>query len=65
LVPRLTRTAVMVGIVVGLAIWMAENFGGILTGRGTDVNSGLLVALLAATFWPVRTVGSHVTLPPQ
>ena len=55
-VPRLTRAAVLVGIAVGLVIWTLEDFGAILTGQGTDVNSGLLVALLAATFWPVVAV---------
>jgi hypothetical protein len=54
-VPRLVRAAVVVGVVVGVVIWVLEDFGGIFTGQGTDVNSGLLVALLAATFWPLRS----------
>ncbi len=33
-------------------IWVAEDFGGVLTGTGTDVNSGPLLALLAAAYWP-------------
>ena len=53
-VPRLVRGAVVVGVVVGVAIWILEDFGGIFTGKGTDPNSGLLVALVAATFWPIR-----------
>ncbi len=54
-VPRLVPTAVAAGIVLGAAIWVAEDFGGIFTGRGTDPNSGPLVALLAASFWPIGT----------
>ena len=36
-------------------IWVAEDFGGVLTGTGTDVNSGPLLALLAAAYWPLST----------
>jgi hypothetical protein len=62
-VPRLVKVAVLTGVVLGVAIWVAEDFGGILTGQGTDVNSGPLVALLAASFWPLagqvgRTTGT-------
>jgi hypothetical protein len=36
-------------------LWVAgEDFGGILTGHATDPNSGLLLVLLAAVFWPWR-----------
>lgn len=45
----------VVGIGVGLVIWALEDFGAIFTGQVSDVNWGLLVALLAATFWPVAT----------
>jgi hypothetical protein len=49
------RTALILATVVGLAIWViGENFGGILTGQGTDPNSGLLLILLIAAYWPVR-----------
>ena len=41
---------------VAAAFWVfGEAFGTILTGGGTDPNSGLPVALLALTYWPVRT----------
>lgn len=49
----LRRPAVIVAAVLGLAIWVAEDFGGVFTGFATDVNSGLLLVLLAATFWPL------------
>jgi hypothetical protein len=45
---------VAAAVVVAAAIWLAEDFGGILTGSGTDVNSGPLLALMALAYWPVR-----------
>ena len=42
------------GALAGVAIWvLGENFGGLLTGQATDPNSGLLLILLAAAFWPL------------
>ena len=39
----------------GLLIWVvAENFGGILAGSGTDPNTGPVLVLLAAAYWPRR-----------
>ena len=47
------RAAVLLAIVVALAIWVVgENFGGILTGSGTDPNSGPPLVLLAIAYWP-------------
>ena len=49
------RPALVLAAVVGLAIWVAgEDFGGIFTGQGTDPNSGPLLVLLAAAYWPLR-----------
>ena len=52
--PRLVVKATLVlAIVVAAVIWVfGEAFGGILTGGGTDPNSGPLLALLALTYWP-------------
>ena len=37
------------------AIWVVgENFGGILAGSGTDPNTGPVLVLLAAAYWPRR-----------
>ena len=36
------------GLVLAAAIWLAEGLGGVLTGSGTDPNSGPLLVLLAA-----------------
>jgi hypothetical protein len=49
---RLARPAVVTAVALGLLIWMVEGLGGIFTGKGTDPNSGLLLVLLAACFWP-------------
>jgi hypothetical protein len=47
------RAVVLLASVVALVIWIVgENFGGILTGSGTDPSSGLLLMLLAAAYWP-------------
>jgi hypothetical protein len=55
---RLTRLGVLIAVVLGAAIWLAEDFGGILTGQGTDPNSGLLLIVLAAAFWPLAVTGN-------
>lgn len=50
---RTVRPALAVSVVIALVIWVAgENFGGIFTGRGTDPNTGPLLIVLAAAFWP-------------
>jgi len=55
------KVTLVLAIVVAAAIWVfGEAFGTILTGGGTDPNSGLLLILLALTYWPVRTA---VTAP--
>jgi hypothetical protein len=47
------RAVVVLAGVVALVIWViGENLGGILTGSGTDPNSGPLLILLAAAYWP-------------
>ncbi len=58
---RFTRLGVLIAVVLGAAIWLAEDFGGILTGQGTDPNTGLLLIVIAAAFWPLaaRNLGRH------
>ncbi len=49
----LTRTVVLLAIVISLLIWVVgQDFGTILAGGATDPNSGLLLVLLAAAYWP-------------
>jgi hypothetical protein len=57
------RPAVLVAGLLGLAIWVAEGFGAIFTGSGTDPNSGLLLVLLAACYWPFAGRASTATTP--
>ena len=44
----------VLAMLVGVWIWLAEDFGGIFSGSGTDVNSGPLIVLLALTYWRPR-----------
>jgi len=50
---RFSRLGVIAAAAIGAAIWLAEDFGAVFTGQGTDPNSGLLLLLVAAAFWPV------------
>ena len=55
LVPGLTRPALVVAAVAAVVIWVTgEQFGAILTGQATDPNTGPLLILIAAAFWPLR-----------
>ena len=48
----LPRVALAISIVLAAAIWVfGEAFGGILTGQGTDPNTGPLWVLLALCMW--------------
>jgi hypothetical protein len=57
--PPLIRPALVLAAALGLLFWMAEGLGGILTGQGTDPNTGPLLILLAACFWPRSTAGTE------
>ena len=48
---------------IATVIWVfGEAFGTILTGGGTDPNSGPLLALLALAYWPT---GAAITAQPR
>jgi hypothetical protein len=49
---RAARAGIVLALATAAFIWLAEGLGGILTGSGTDPNSGPLLALLAVAFWP-------------
>jgi hypothetical protein len=52
--PPLARGTLILAIVVAAVIWVVgEALGTILTGGGTDPNSGPLLALLALAYWPL------------
>jgi hypothetical protein len=53
------RVAVILAAAAAAVIWViGENFGAIFTGSATDPNSGPLLGLLAAAYWPA---GNTVT----
>jgi hypothetical protein len=60
--PRLTRPALIAAGALGLLFWIAEGLGGIFTGQGTDPNSGPLLMLLAACFWPRSRRGGQAPM---
>ena len=64
--PPAARATLVLALVLAAAIWLAEGLGGMLTGSGTDPNSGPLLALLAIAYWPVRAAvtGPAVTPAP-
>jgi len=52
-IPAALKPALVLACVAALFFWVAQDFGGIFTSQGTDPNSGPLLVLLAATFWPI------------
>jgi hypothetical protein len=61
LVPRARRQVLVLAAVVALAIWvLGEHFGGITSGTATDLNSGPLLLLLVAAYWPGRLAQQEV-----
>jgi hypothetical protein len=64
------RPALIVAATLALLFWLAEGLGGIFTGQGTDPNTGPLLILLAACFWPrfphgatARSAATQVSSP--
>lgn len=51
--PAVARAAVGAAVVLALVIWVVgENLGGVLSGAGTDPNTGPLLVLVALCYWP-------------
>lgn len=48
------RPVLALAILTAGALWLAEGFGGVLAGTGTDPNTGPLLGLLALAYWPLR-----------
>jgi hypothetical protein len=54
-VPVAARPVLVLSAVLAAAMWaVGQDFGGMLTGQGTDPGTGPLLVLLAAAFWPWR-----------
>jgi hypothetical protein len=61
--PPVTRLVIAGAVVIFTLIWVAvQNFGGILAGGATDPNSGLLVIVLALSYWPLTDVRATPTV---
>jgi hypothetical protein len=60
--PHWARATLILALALAAFLWIAEGLGGILTGSGTDPNTGPLLALLALAYWPATA--SPVTGPP-
>jgi hypothetical protein len=55
--PAIARPLLVLTMGAALAIWIVgQSFGGVMMGQGTDPNSGPLLVLLAAAYWPARRV---------
>jgi hypothetical protein len=53
--PWTARRAVLaLAIITAAGIWVAQGLGGMFSGSGTDPNTGPLLVLLAAAYWPAR-----------
>ena len=49
------RVAVIMAAIAATAIWViGQDFGALFTGSATDPNTGPLLVLLAAAYWPAR-----------
>jgi hypothetical protein len=54
-VPAATRPVLILAAVAALGIWaLGEDFGAMFSGSGTDPNTGPLLILLAAAYWPLH-----------
>jgi hypothetical protein len=53
------RALLAVAAMLAAALWtVGQGFGGMLTGMATDPNSGPLLLLAVAAYWPARTVAT-------
>jgi hypothetical protein len=52
--PRFAKPFYGLAMTLALITWVGQDFGEILTGQGTDPNSGPLLFLLGLAYWPIR-----------
>jgi hypothetical protein len=48
------RAVLILAVIAAAALWIAQGLGGVFSGSGTDPDSGPLLVLLAAAYWPAR-----------
>jgi hypothetical protein len=51
---RFAKPLYCLAMLLAVITWVGQDFGEILTGQGTDPNSGPLLFLLALAYWPLR-----------
>jgi hypothetical protein len=56
---RLAKPLYALAMVLAAITWVGQDFGGILTGHGTDPNSGPLLCLLALAYWPIAPAAAR------
>jgi hypothetical protein len=59
--PRLAKPLYSLAMLLAALTWLGQNFGGILTGQGTDPNSGPLLFLLTLAYWPILPAATAAT----
>jgi hypothetical protein len=63
LMPATVRAALVLAVIAALALWVTgEDFGGIVSGSGTDPNTGPLLVLIALAFWRYSRSATAFTL---
>ena len=56
------RIIIVIAVAVSIVIWVVgEAFGNIFSGAGTDPNTGPLLILVAAAFWPRRVPDPRIS----
>lgn len=61
---RGARAALVVSVALALVYWViGQGLGGVLTGSGTDPNSGPLLILLAISIYPIHRASPPLRLP--
>jgi hypothetical protein len=53
---RAVVAALVCALVLASLVWFVEGFGMPFQGMATDPNSGPLLALLVAAYWPARSL---------
>jgi hypothetical protein len=60
--PRAAKPLYALAMLLSALTWLGQDFGGILTGKATDPNSGPLLFLLALAYWPILPAPAPATI---
>jgi hypothetical protein len=61
--PWARRPVLVIAAGLGVLFWVAEGFGGIFTGQGTDPSTGPLLIVIAACYWQSPRLNESWRLP--